>query len=116
MTRREEMLMTISDMSKDAFGFRSRKDYSSYNEAELLEEIAYLEVRVMESIDQDKRDEEAAVQSFESEVSTLMVDLKIDRTTAVRWLMQAEDLEPSEIEHFAWKKGLPWMYNAMLGA
>lgn len=111
MSQREEMISILSDMSKDAYGFRMRKDYSSYTETDLREEMEFLQIQVNAQIEIDRANEEDAIARFESFIAKMMTDYGIDRATAVRWDMQAEDYEPWEIERYVWSKGLPYTYE-----
>ena len=103
----------ISDLHKDARGFRPREGFwqtwsdSSPQRKELIwkgliaeMEEAETERLMIEQINLDK---------FRATLRGLIVEHQVDWVTALRWLMDAED-EP-EMEYFLWKQGLSWAKN-----
>ncbi len=109
---REDIISMLSDMSKDAYGFRMRTDYSAYTMEQLEEEVAFLQVQVDASIEADKQNEAAAVLRFEAYISEMMKDHGVDRATAIRWDMEAENADDSDF--YCYLKGLPYSYENSL--
>ena len=104
ISRRDDLLQTISDMSKDAYGFRSRQDYTGWSEARLLEEIASLQAAVDRSIAEDRARQAQAETAFEAHIAALMRDHGLSRADAVRWDMQAEKTDA--VDYYLWLKDL----------
>lgn len=106
---------TVSDLHKDAFGFRPSQSWWGYwaasnpdgKQAEWDGLIAALERRVAE----DKAAEERAVVRFEALVNTTTAAGAKDRTTALQWLMDGSDCG-GDWDYFAWTHGLPYRYFA----
>lgn len=111
---RAEMLSMLSDMSKDAYGFRLRSDYfAEFTMEQLHEEAEKLQRVVVESIEQEAREHELAIVSFEEYISKMMSDHRIDRKTAIRWDMEAEEVS-GDVGFYCWKKHLPYTYESKL--
>ena len=99
----------LSDYHKDAYGFRPHysKMWWTYDEVEA--EIDHL---CKESEAEYKREcarQELALKEFEELVKETMSYGAKDRETAIRWLMDGEDVDlhyKQDVEHFFWKHGL----------
>lgn len=104
----EEMRATIYDLYKEVHGFRNRHtDWWSMSMEELKEEYDYL-IRALEAeaTAQEER-ERRALEEFEGILTDMRRNHKIDTRTALRWLMQAEDVQGQyDIDHFFWRYGL----------
>ncbi|QIV65842.1 hypothetical protein Cp1R7AA1_021 [Mesorhizobium phage Cp1R7A-A1] len=113
MTARDEMLNLLSDIHKDARGFRPSADYlraaKALDDAELTKLWDSLCVEVEQSIEDDARAHAEAAKRFESSVAELIASGAGDRATAIRWLAQAHDAEhdPGYLEY---QLGLPYHY------
>lgn len=102
----------LSDFHKDAFGFRPRVgNYKVWwSEDELEAEYEYLS-RIC---NQNMREEEAAEKQALIEFEELIVKtIKLgahDRKTAIKWLVDAEDLEWNEydLQYFFWGYNLSY--------
>lgn len=91
---RQNLLAMISDRSKDARGFRDRRDYSALSNEELVEILdGYDAEAVIVEREEEAREEEAHL-CWVNHIANLMNDHGIDRATAIRWdqaAMKAED-------------------------
>jgi len=98
------------DMYKDAYGVRPRGvDTSSWTVETFLKEFAYLNL-VIEREDIARKEAEAqATVVFEQRVQSLIELGAKDRTTAMRWIHEAEDTN-GDNEYLAWTLGLPYQY------
>jgi len=95
----------ISDMHKDAYGFRPRSGYQEWFTKEQLD-ATYddLQRGVDASIREDARREESNWQSFNARVEAVQAAGAGTRANALRWMMQAEgqDIqEACERDYFA---------------
>ena len=75
---RNEMLLTISDLSKDAFGFRVRKDYASMTDEELLSDWNYFMQEAQASIIREREEEANNMASWKQKIGKMMADLGVD--------------------------------------
>lgn len=98
----------ISDLHKDARGFRPDAEYiQRFNEmSEIDRDRVYegLIAELDEELDRSRAAQAEAVEEFELELANLIVLGAADRATALRWLQEA-DCEP-DTEHFLWGRGL----------
>ena len=90
MTKREELLSTISDMYKDAFGIRPHGMFNEYSEQELLAEIDRLQVEVDDAIEHEQKTDALLITKFNEEVATFIQQGAANRFTAIRWMLQAQ--------------------------
>lgn len=94
-TVRESLISYISDAYKDANGFRPRGlwnfDAMSISDLEAL--ASRLSDEVCAAIEQDRQDELLAQANWEKAVSAMYAHGAADRETAVRWLLDAENLD-----------------------
>lgn len=90
INKREELLSTISDMYKDAFGVRPHGMFNEYSEQELLEEIDRLQAEVEEAIEHEQKTDALLIAKFNDEVATFIQQGAANRFTAIRWMLQAQ--------------------------
>ncbi len=103
---RNEMLKLISDLSKAATGSRLRYDYAGMSDEELQQTWDYY-IREVEA--SELRDADAHARNWDNYVAyinEMCSDHLIDRPTAIRWDMQAENIEEYDIGFYAYQKGL----------
>ena len=104
---REEILQTISDMSKDATGCRLRYDYASMSDSELLRWVEYFADEIERNMVLEAEDNAAALKEYEAHLASLMCDYRISKADAVRWDMEAEDASnhgDQDVEHYLFNK------------
>lgn len=114
----------ISDLHKDARGFRPSASYieaffaktESEQQAQWDSLCAEFDRREME----EARQELAAQRKYEQRLASMQADYNIDRTTAIRWDLDGNDesleeidyalthygIADQEIDHFLWKQGI----------
>lgn len=109
-------LSVYSDLYKDVYGMRPRTftfDSLESYKAEmdrLVEELAEVE-------EEEAARQERAVTEWEAHIAEIMQMHNVPEATAIRWSMQAEGLDPSEmydIEQYIYNNGLPWSSQAQL--
>lgn len=105
----------ISDMHKDAYGFRPRGEdfWSRLTTLEACDaEMDRLQVAVDFAREEDIRREDAAIVDFEAAIARTIEVGAGDRDTAIRWLMSAQvdadDQDPQG--YFEYLNGLPYGY------
>ena len=92
MTNRDELLSTISDMYKDAFGIRPHGMFNDYSEVELRAEIERLQPLVDEVVEAEKQADAMSITRFNDEVATFIREGAANRSTAIRWVLEAHYL------------------------
>ena len=101
----------LSDMFKDAHGFRPRHYKEWWTEDELKAEYDYLQRAIEDEMARQDAAEAKAEIEFEKMIAeTINIGAK-DRDTAIRWLMQAEDVDTryvQDVEQFFWSLGLSY--------
>lgn len=104
---------TVSNLHKDAFGFRpSRGWYESWNtmtDAEKQVEWDSLLVSLERTVAQDEIDEKRAIESFGLLVKKTIAHGAGDVETAHRWIMESSDCD-GDWEHLCFQHGLPYSY------
>ena len=105
----------VSDLHKDAYGFRPSYDFwrwwDSANDEErqwkwdqLLKDLEY-------AVQEEKERQVRAVRDFERLVADLMSLGAGTRETALEWIMQSEEgVYEGDWEHLAFRHGLPFTY------
>ena len=104
---------TVSDLHKDAFGFRPSQcwweQWKSNTPAEKQVEWDYL-IKAMEaSFDEEKERESRAVVEFEIQVGRCRENGAKSREMALRWIMEASGAD-GDWEYFCFLNGLPYHY------
>lgn len=109
----DELKSIISDMYKDAYGIRPRT--ASYwakirTCRDAYAEMDRLEVAIAASIAEQSAREAVNAEVFEVNIKQVIAFGAADRETAVRWLMDAEDVDGDEA-FFAFSIGISYDYN-----
>ena len=106
----EDLYSFISDVSKDAQGFRARFDYTQYTLVQLCvmldEYCAMAETAIAEEKQWELRNRAELEETLQKAIETGAPD----RATALRWLYEAGDYMYGW-EDFCWDYGLGWDYN-----
>lgn len=87
---KQDLCSYISDASKDAWGFRSRLDYSQYTVVQLEMIADEWTVRVQEAIDEENRWHLARQRQLEELIERTIEMGAGDRITAMRWILDGE--------------------------
>lgn len=92
MTERDELLQIISDMGKEIHGTRpSLAPFNSMTETELRAEIERLQPMVDEAVAHEQMIDAMCITRFNDEIATFIQQGAANRTTAIRWMLQAQD-------------------------
>ena len=102
-----------SDLFKDVYGFRPcGKDVFSWMtkiDSEKQAEWDGLVKAAEKAIDQERQYEEMAAQAFEAKIENLIASGANNRSTAIRWLMDAHDCG-NDSGYLEFQMGLPYGY------
>jgi len=109
LTERQELLCTISDLHKDARGFRPSLDrYELKTDDELMAEIEWLGREVKEEIEREQQIDAVCITRFNDEVATFIQQGAANRSTAIRWMLQAQgyDETPADADSICYNNGI----------
>ena len=96
LTSRDNLLSIISDMNKDINGVRPLlAPFNSMTETELRAEIERLQPMVDEAVEHEKMIDAKCITLFNDEITTFIQQGAADRTTAIRWMLQAQGYDES---------------------
>ena len=105
--KRYSLAAYISDVSKEAQGFRTRVDWKSASIEELEEDADYFSKYAAEERKLEEAREEAAVADFKELVKKTIALGARDEETALRWLTQGETFYHGQcVEHYVYNCGI----------
>jgi citrate lyase beta subunit len=102
----------VSDLYKDAYGFRPGADFWSdwKNASNKTKQKVWddLLIDLEHSIERDRADAARAAEEFLGRIEQMIEYGAADYETALRWIVDAEGPfdDDQDIEHFVWKQGL----------
>ncbi len=103
---------SISDLHKDAYGFRPDQSFWSFFAAANPDQKQALWdgllVDLKRSVEEERVMQEEAVVKFENRVENLMHD-GTTRKRVIEWLMDADE-SLGDVEYFEYLNGLPYGY------
>ena len=106
----EQAACEFSDFYKEANGFRPRHiDTSSWSLADFDAEFEVLARICKENAALRDAQEASAIVRFEARIVDLIACGAKDRTTAIRWIAEAEDCG-SDMSYLCYCLGLPYQY------
>ena len=109
MNKRSDLLSIISDMNKDINGVRpSLAPFTSHTESELRAEIERLQPLVDEAVEAEKQADAMSIARFNDEIGTFLQSGATNRTTAIRWMLQAQgyDESPEDANWICYNNGI----------
>ncbi len=111
MYSKESILACLSDLHKDARGFRPREDYSNLSKKELNEFYNQLITESDSAIEEEKVQVLKSLVVWEARIKGYMEQFDIDYKCAVRWDMQAEnsdeeDYYSKDIGYYLYNQGI----------
>src|SRR5262245_53152611 len=111
---RDEMLHVISDLSKEAYGYRVRLDYAAMSDSELQAQWdSFLKTADAREIER-QQDEARAVVRWEARIADLIALGAGDRGTALRWDMDAMDAFNGDVRdagYYCYLCGIPYSHE-----
>lgn len=103
-------LDVLSDLHKDVYGFRPYPGrYDGLTEAQVAQEFEILGAALEEVVDAEEQLQKANVVEFERAVTNLLGQGARDRSTAIRWLIEAVDAG-DDIGFAEYLYGVPYGY------
>ena len=106
LSEREQLLIYISDVHKDAYGFRPRGKYGDdWTVEELKEELDRLVDYANEVYEEEQIAAEKAADAFDEQIIAVQASGAGNREQAIKWLVEADEDALWDIEHFVWKQG-----------
>ena len=114
----------VSDLHKDAYGFRPTVEFSILWELSSLDqkqEIWDDLIAIVErNIDAEEAAERKAAEAFEAQVAVMLQNGADSRETALRWIVESMELSEVELcyggEHVCFLMGIPFTYRTELNA
>lgn len=109
MSQRDDLLSIISDMNKEINGVRpSLAPFNSQTETELLAEIERLQPLVDEVVEAEKQADTMSIARFNDEIATFLQQGAANRSTAIRWMLQAQgyDESPEDANWICYNNGI----------
>ena len=103
----DELYSYISDVSKEAQGFRHRMDISGMTFAQLEAECDYWSAQAQIAIDEERAMADKAVEEFKALVQQTIELGAGDEATALRWLTQDQEFYSGQcVEHWVYNQGI----------
>lgn len=105
----------VSDLHKDAYGFRPCEGFwaswNSMDDEEKQAEWDNLIEACNRAIQEEQEQEERAIERFEVLVTQTISSGAGDRETAIRWIMDASSAaRDNDWDYLCWEHGLPYGY------
>lgn len=101
----------VSDLHKDAYGFRPSQSWwamwAAFNPDQMQAEWDHLIEVMNESIEMERLEKERALAEFKALVQKTIELGAGDEETALRWMTQDETFYHSQdVEHWVWNQGI----------
>lgn len=108
--QRNELISMISDMTKDAYGFRVHYDFDNVTDTELMARFEELQKYVDASIQKETEEEGKALDHFNFLINNIADEHNVSYDDAVRWMLQADDLPFTEnaLDQLLWSYGVSY--------
>ena len=103
---RAAALEVISDMSKDAYGFRVRKSYDGLPDSAIIDDMNYYAEVTRDSIRRERLQQEQARRDWDAHMAELMAIGAATLGDAIRWDMQA--LGANDVDYYLYLSDLPY--------
>lgn len=110
MTERNELISYISDAHKDAYGFRPRGDFSSMSIDQLRSYADDMSEAVAVAMSEEEIRLAKAEAHYESVIAETIEHGAGDRATAIRWLVQSEDVD-GDAGFFCYMYGISYSHE-----
>lgn len=109
LSPRLQLATIMSDLHKDAYGFRPRgMDFASWSMEELEAEASRYEAITKENAEAEAIHEAKLVEEYKIKLQSTIDCGAGDRATALRWLFEGSELEAYEIDHYLWQEGIAY--------
>jgi len=104
---REFLLNEISDLSKEAYGFRFRLNYDAMTDAELQATWDGFIETAQRAAEEERQAEIVFQAKWEAHIAALMDDHGIDHATALAWDMDAMDCK-DDVGFYCFRWGIKY--------
>lgn len=105
-TEKEYLINIHSDLFKDVYGFRPRHfNYSEMSETDIDEDMDRLQIELRVVQDNEKIHEEKMIHEFKETIKKVIEAGADNEETALRWMIQTEDKNWFDAEHWVWEHG-----------
>jgi hypothetical protein len=103
----------ISDLHKDAYGFRPSESFwefwSTASDAEKQKEWDHLVERLNQSMEEEEANHRSCIARLEDRIAGMIAIGAKDRAMAIRWLDEAYDTQ-GDMQFLEWNLGVPYGY------
>lgn len=109
--KRSSLISYISDVSKDARGYRTRLNWDEYTMEELEVIADDFTEELRREIKREEEEKQACVAEFERLVKECIDMGAGDRQTAIRWIVEGDDeinLQYDSSDYICCKMGIPY--------
>lgn len=113
LSRRDAILQIISDVHKDAYGFRPREDYSRLTTTELEALLTRFSRAAEAEIERERAQQSAAEVRWEDDIAKLVAEQKITKARAILWDMAAHDADFG-FDQYCWARGLSYAFETKI--
>ena len=102
----------VYEMHKEAYGVKGRHyNFSEMSNDDLKKELDHLAEVAKREREIEQRAEEEAYKSFENTITNTINNGAGDRETAIKWILEAEDLTNEEPDYICYSLGLSYDKN-----
>lgn len=107
---RDEMLSVMSDLHRDARGYRPpvwfRQSWAEMSDSQLAKAYDSLYAELEAQLEYERRVEGEADRVLRARLEGLVLSYGISYKDAVRWDMQSFDVEEDDLEYWLWLNGV----------
>lgn len=107
-SEREELISIISDVSKDAYGSRTRKNYSNFSIEDLKSELDYLSEYADFVFNEEKKLQESNFEHLLQTIQKVQNTCNCSARNALHYLMDAEDCNRNDFSYFCYLYNIPY--------
>lgn len=113
VAEREDILNTISDLTKDAYGFRVRYiDWNSMSDDELLADYNRWLERAQESARREEEMENLNYRNWLSHIEEVMAVGASTKATAILWDMQSMGVDKTDVGYYCYLHGIGYSHES----
>lgn len=113
--QRDELINQIRECSKTAYGHKINLDWDSYTMEDLEDMAKSYSQAASDQLEAEAVMEKEASQKFEATIHELQTTGNVDRKTAIRWLLEAEEMDEYDLayggSYACYNLNLPYSYE-----
>jgi len=115
LDQRNEMLQMMSDISKEAYGFRVRKDYTNASDDEIQKDWDHFNETAERRWAEEALAETQAWDNFLAELNVIVANGAGTIAVALRWDIDAYEVD-GDIGFYCYKRGIAFSKEAEITA